>query len=74
MPTGSARNAVTIGLVLAFIGLFLFPEIFDSIAIILGAYAWRKEQGNTGLFVVIIGIVFLLVALAFTAYYSLLFY
>jgi hypothetical protein len=52
----------------AFVGLFIFPEIFDSIAIILGAQAWKKQKGNAGLYVVIFGIACMLIGLYFTAF------
>jgi len=48
--------------------LLIFPEIFDSVAIILGAYAWKRQQGNVGLYVVILGIACMLVGLYFTAF------
>jgi hypothetical protein len=65
-PAG--RTHVGIAIVSAVVGLFLFPEIFDSAAIILGAYAWKRQQGNTGLYVVILGIACMLIGLYFTAY------
>lgn len=74
MPAGSARSAVILGITVAIIGLFFFPEIFDSITILLGAYAWRSEPGNRGLAVVIIGIVFMIVGIYITAFYSFAYY
>ncbi len=55
-------------IILAILGLFIFPEIFDSIAIILGAYAWKRQQGNQGLYVIILGIACMLIGLYFTAF------
>jgi hypothetical protein len=57
-----------IAIVCAIVGLFIFPEIFDSVAIILGAYAYRRQQGNGGLYAVIAGILCMLIGLYFTAY------
>jgi hypothetical protein len=39
------------------------------VAIILGAYIWRKEQGNLGIMILILGIVFMIVGIEFTAYF-----
>ena len=61
----------TFGYITAVLGLFILPEIFGSAAILLGAYVWRKEQGNRGLTIVILGIAFMLIGLVFTAYFSL---
>ncbi len=66
MPRGIGIH-VGIALVSAFIGLFIFPEVFDSVAIILGAYAWKRQQGNLGLYIVILGIACLLIGLYLTA-------
>ena len=57
-----------LAVVCAIIGLFIFPEIFDSAAIILGAYAWKRQQGNAGLYIVILGIACMLIGLYFTAF------
>jgi hypothetical protein len=48
--------------------LFIFPEIFDSVAIILGTYAYKRQPGNAGLYVVVAGILCMLVGLYLTAY------
>jgi hypothetical protein len=61
----------TLGAISAVLALFVVPEIFGSIAIILGAYTWKKEQGNRGLYVLILGIICMLVGLYFTAYFIL---
>jgi len=47
------------------------PEVFGPVAIVLGAYAWRRERGNLGIRVVIFGIICMLVGLYFTAYFAL---
>jgi hypothetical protein len=57
-----------LGVACAFIGLFIFPEIFASAGIILGAYSWKKQEGNSGLYIVIFGILCLLIGMYFTAY------
>jgi hypothetical protein len=67
-PAGSGtRNFAIFGVLSAIFGLFVLPEVFDSAAIILGAYVWRKEQGNRGIGIVILGIICMLVALYLTA-------
>lgn len=62
------RTHIGIAVISAILGLFIFPEIFDSVAIILGAYAWKRQQGNVGLYVVILGIACMLIGVYFTAY------
>jgi membrane-bound ClpP family serine protease len=50
------------------------PEIFGSVAILLGAYAWRMEGPNSrnlGLVVIIAGIICMLVGIYLTSYYGL---
>jgi hypothetical protein len=68
---GNARTFATLGIVCAVLSLIIVPEIFGAIAIILGAYTWRKEKGNGGLYVVIIGIICMLVGLYFTSLFEL---
>ena len=67
MTPPATGTHVGIAIVCAIIGLFIFPEIFDSVAIILGAYAWKRQQGNVGLYVVILGIACMLIGVYFTA-------
>jgi len=57
----------------AAVGLFILPELLDSLAIVVGAYVWRREagEGNRGLGVVILGILCMLVGLYFTSVVSL---
>jgi hypothetical protein len=68
---GEWSLGMTVGVICAFVGLFIFPEVLDSLAIILGARTWRKEEGNRGLGIVILGIACMIVGLYFTSIYSL---
>jgi hypothetical protein len=68
---GEWSLSMTVGVICAFVGLFIFPEVLDSAAIILGARTWRKEEGNRGLGIVILGIACMIVGLYFTSIYSL---
>jgi len=68
LPT---RRLANLGLISAFLSLFIVPEVFGPVAIVLGAYAWRRERGNLGIRVVIFGIICMLVGLYFTAYFAL---
>jgi hypothetical protein len=56
-----------LGVVTAILGLLVLPEVFCSAAIILGAYTWRKEQGNRGIGIVIFGIICMVVGIEVTA-------
>ena len=67
----NTRNFATLGVVSAILSLFVAPEVFGSAAIILGAYVWRKEQGNRGIGIVVFGIISLLVGLIFTSFFAL---
>jgi hypothetical protein len=60
-----------LGYICAVLSLVIVPEIFGSATIILGAYTWRKEQGNRGLTIIVLGIIFMLVGLYFTSYFEL---
>ncbi len=63
-----------IGAICALVGLFVFPEIFGSAAIILGAYTWKLESdknSSRGLLLIIFGIVAMLVGIYYTSYYGL---
>lgn len=65
---------VIMGIFCAFVALFILPEIFGSAAIILGAYAWKKEGDRplrSGLYVIILGILCMLVGIYFTSYFGL---
>jgi hypothetical protein len=68
-PAGSStRKFAILGVFSAMLGLLVVPEVFGSAAIILGAYMWRKEQGNRGIGIVIFGIICMLVGVYFTAF------
>lgn len=58
------------GFIGAVLSLFIIPEIFGSAVIILGAYTWRKEKGKRKSWniIVILGIIFMIVGIEFTAY------
>jgi hypothetical protein len=64
---GMTGSNVLLGIILAIIGLFILPEIFCSASIILGAYTWRREPGNRGLAIMVLGLVCMLVGIYFTA-------
>lgn len=64
----STNAHIGIAVLCAIIGLAIFPEIFDAIAIILGAYAWKKQDKNTGLYVVILGIASIWISVYLTSF------
>jgi hypothetical protein len=68
MTPRATGTHIGIAFICAILGLFIFPEIFDSVAIVLGAYAWKRQQGNTGLYVMILGIACLLIGMYLTAF------
>ncbi len=55
------------GIVSAFLSLFIVPEIFGSVAVILGAMVWKREEGNKGLYIIIAGLVCMVIGIEFTA-------
>ncbi len=69
----TARRYANFGLISAFLSLFIVPEIFGSAAIILGAAAWKREVGGSkrGLFVLVLGIIFMLVGIYYTSFFGL---
>jgi ketosteroid isomerase-like protein len=67
-PRYMTRTFAILGFISAILGLLIVPEIFGSVAIALGAYTWRRQQGNRGIVIVILGIICMLVGLYFTAY------
>jgi hypothetical protein len=69
-PSGKFRLLIFVGGLSAIIGLFFFPEIFEAIAILLGAYTWRNERGMGGLYLIIVGIAFMILGIYYTSYYS----
>ncbi len=70
LPVGprSVTRSMGMGVACAFIGLFIFPEIFASAGIILGAYSWKKQEGNSGFYIMLFAIACLLIGLYFTAF------
>jgi membrane-bound ClpP family serine protease len=46
----------------------MLPEIFGSVAIVLGAYTWRRERGNLGIILVIVGIICMIVGIELTTF------
>jgi hypothetical protein len=57
-----------VGFISAVVGLFMLPEIFGSVAIVLGAYVWRRERGNLGIMLVIVGIICMIVGIEVTTF------
>jgi len=73
-PRRGYAGLVSFGLLCAFLSLIIVPEIFGSIAIIFGAYVWRIERDdsrNYGLIVLILGIIFMIIGIYFTSYFTL---
>lgn len=68
---GVTGTYATLGVISAIVSLNIVPEIFGAAAIILGAYTWRREQGNRGIYIVILGIICMLLGLYFTAFFIL---
>lgn len=68
-PRRLGMSYTILGIISAVIGLLLMPEIFDSAAIILGAYEWKREQGpsNRGLYIIVLGITSMLIGIYYTA-------
>jgi ketosteroid isomerase-like protein len=67
-PPSPPRKSVTgrfaiMGFISAILSLLILPEIFGPVAIVSGAYTWRREQGNRGLFIVLLGITCMLVGI-----------
>jgi ketosteroid isomerase-like protein len=63
----NTRTYAIVGFISALLSLLIVPEILGPVAIILGAYAWRKKQGNLGITILILGIIFMLVGIYSTA-------
>jgi membrane-bound ClpP family serine protease len=62
--TGSMGRLVIIGIISAILGFLFIPEIFGSIAIIIGAYIWKKEpESSTGLIVLLVGLILMLASI-----------
>jgi len=62
-----------LGLICAFASLFVIPEIFGSVAIVLGAYTWKLESSESrsrGLLLVIFGIITMLAGIYYTSLFG----
>ena len=68
VPARDTRRLIILGYISAILSLFIVPEIFGSVAIILGAYTRRRGGGSK---VLILGFIFMFAGLFFTAYFSL---
>ena len=71
MKSGLYAN---VGLLCAFIALWILPEIFGAAAAILGAYAFRMDcntPNKRGLWAVILGVIFMLVGIYYTSFFGL---
>jgi len=68
-----SRRYANWGFLCATTSLIILPEIFGSMAIILGAYAWKLEPGDSkhGRNIMILGIICMLVGLYFTSFFAL---
>jgi ketosteroid isomerase-like protein len=62
------RTYAIVGFISAVLGLFMLPEIFGSVAIVLGSYTWRRERGNLGIILVIVGIICMIVGIELTTF------
>ena len=73
-PRRDYARLASLGLLCAFLSIIIVPEIFGSIAIVLGAYVWRIERENSrnrGLIVLILGIIFMITGIYFTSHFTL---
>ena len=69
---GRAGTLFFAGLLCSFLSLVVVPEIFGSMAIILGAYVWKTQpSSNRGVAVLVLGILFMLIGIYFTSYFAL---
>ena len=62
-----------LGLIFAFVSLFVIPEVFGTAAIILGAYTWRldiSENKSRGLVLIIFGTITMLVGIYYTSIFG----
>lgn len=57
----------TLGILGAIASLFILPEIFGFVAVILGAMVWKNEQGNKGLYIIVAGLVCMVIGIEITA-------
>ena len=73
-PKQNAGLYTYIGIFCAVIALFILPEIFGAAAAVLGAYVFRLDCGTTrnrGLWIVILGVVFMLIGIYYTSIFAL---
>ena len=68
--TGDTR-LVALGFISAFLALLVLPEAFGSVAVVLGAYIWRKERGSRGLIIILLALAFMVVGIYFTSFIEL---
>jgi ketosteroid isomerase-like protein len=61
------RRFAIYGFISAVLSLFILPEVFGSVAIVLGAYTWKREQGKRGIIIVILGIICMIMGIEVTA-------
>ena len=62
------------GIFCVIVSLFVVPEIFGSVAIILGAYTWRldySEKSRRGLILMIFALVAMFVGIYYTSFLGL---
>lgn len=60
-----------IGIASAFLALFIVPEIFGSIAVIMGGMVWKREEGNRGLAIIVAGLVCMMIGIYITSIFAL---
>ena len=65
------RSYAALGIVSAFLGLFIVPEIFGSIAVIIGAMVWKSDEGSRGLAIIVAGLVCMLIGIYITSFFAL---
>ncbi len=74
LPTESPMRLsriAAVGFACAFLALLIVPEIFGSVAVLLGAYVWREERRRRGLWLVVLGLVCLMIGVYLTSYFEL---
>jgi hypothetical protein len=70
-PRDTTTRYAILGFITAVLSLFILPEVFGSAAIFLGAYAWKKREGNLGLMILILGVIFMIVGMYIDVTFSL---
>ncbi len=72
--TRNVTSLMIASVISAVFSLIVLPELFVSIAFVLGAYVWRiekDEKRNRGLMLIILGIICMIIGIYFTAYFEL---